>query len=189
MGVFEAQPCACRSQWAEHDDIKFFDIGQRLPLPLGDLRKIYFTWRYCNKKICFIYNYNIRKSPRGKGKHCPMSKKTWYPRVQLTELLQHRVELQKLLKMGAPYWVLRKCDVKIHSGLNHDIFHAQRGHTIFCCKNNALLAFSLQVHIGVLEFHNIHKQMYITTGRTFSRIARFCSPELHVFALQILIQL
>ena len=38
--VFEAQPCAVRSQWAEYEDIKFFEFEQRLPLPLSDFRKI-----------------------------------------------------------------------------------------------------------------------------------------------------
>ena len=38
--VFEAQPSADRSRWAEYEDIKFFEFGLRLPLPLSDFRKI-----------------------------------------------------------------------------------------------------------------------------------------------------
>ena len=57
--VFEAQPCTGRSQWAEDEDMKFFEIGKCLPLPLGDLRKIYLTC-YCNKKyMFFVDNYLI----------------------------------------------------------------------------------------------------------------------------------
>ena len=52
--VFGAQPCAGRFQWPENEDIKFFQIGQRLPLPLCDLRKIYFTC-YCNKNSIFSF--------------------------------------------------------------------------------------------------------------------------------------
>ena len=36
--VFEAQPCADISRLAEYEDIKFFEFGQRLPLPLANFR-------------------------------------------------------------------------------------------------------------------------------------------------------
>ena len=39
--------CFChvtgRSQWTEHDDTKFFEIRQRLPLPLGDFLLLQFN--------------------------------------------------------------------------------------------------------------------------------------------------
>lgn len=36
--LFVARPCADRSQYAEHEDIKFDAFRQRLPLPLENFR-------------------------------------------------------------------------------------------------------------------------------------------------------
>ena len=81
--VFEAQPCAGRSQWAEHENIKIFEIGKCLPLPLSDLRKIYFT-SYCNKKVNIV-----------------QCQKTWYPPAQLTEALPAQGWAPKTFKKRA----------------------------------------------------------------------------------------
>ena len=74
--VFWAQSCAGRSIELKTRK-SIFDFGPCLALPVGDLRKIYFTC-YCNKKYILyivIYNCNTQqKSPRGKGKRCTTSK-------------------------------------------------------------------------------------------------------------------
>ena len=75
-----------RSQWAEHEDIKFCDSEPWLPLcfaPLGDLslkgkyilHVIHIVIYIVTNNIYFIYNCNKRKAPWGKGiKRCPISK-------------------------------------------------------------------------------------------------------------------
>ena len=87
--------------------ISFFEIGQRSPLPLGDLRKIYFTcyWHTSSlkhvivtKTIYFIYNCNKRKSPRGKGQRCQIYK-NWHPPAQLTKIYQNKVVSRNFWKM------------------------------------------------------------------------------------------
>ena len=52
--VFGAQSCSCRSQRTEHEDIKFFEIEQRLPLPLGA-----FRWLQLYIKYIFYVTKNL----------------------------------------------------------------------------------------------------------------------------------
>ena len=55
--VFEDQPCAGRSQWAEYKDIMFFEIEKCSPLPLGNLRKIFL--HVIEPKNIYIFKYRI----------------------------------------------------------------------------------------------------------------------------------
>ena len=70
--VFEAQPCADRSQWAEYEDIKFFEFWQRLPLPLANFRSNFVCYNnvvtYEIYSFCYNSMWNIFIENRSEAK-------------------------------------------------------------------------------------------------------------------------
>ena len=103
--IFGAQPCAGRAQWAQHEDIKIFDIGQCLLFTFVSRRFSFIIIIYKINIYCYNNMSNIFSLNRLEAKvKIFQFQKTWYPCTQFTKIYQHKVEPLKLWKKGAPYY-------------------------------------------------------------------------------------